>query len=786
MTDDTGYEVILYRKGTAGTITLSKVTADATIGGGVMKRAFQHDENNISSVALTLDNASLIPAENLLHSSCALWSNSVTGALQMGDYVRYSVYPTSTGNKTQVFYGKITEMRPTTDGTLQIVAVDYLKKFEREYNKTVFANYKDLVVKPHVNSNALRAITGITESDIAVPMVWVGFATTDARKTLTGTGTYLALLSDMVDLWEQAQAFQALGDGLIGVRYQYTSMDITTGGNITCAVQADVDGEPSGVDLASSVFSIPLDSTINVAVQVDFTDELSSQPVPLEKGRTYWIVWRCDAAIVGTSVGITYHDITASDPYTVRFYSRCLTPLTGWWYTYPYNFNLRLDFTNYDEVTPDRYMVDAANDRIILANNDTPITTVDSYYTLNRGKVSYYYNTITHQNICDALAALVGSITSTTSGNQTRTFNTYNTVGKKLIDCFKELADVWETSGSWSGYQHAFAHQEISGVQYIGWGKRLSLSDTPAAFTFNHGTDGTVDNEHRIIDYTGLVNRTDVRPAGILVIGGKDASGNPIVASVSDKSLTASFATQMENFTNLEKISDESIVTREDAFKRAYAALDSYRRNTWEGTIRVSGVYPDLFDITWGSGSFGSGKIVGLSISPVGIYQQFFKVRGIVVHENETEITLSNIWFDIENRPTKTFLKTDRSEAFIAEVGMAANLYFACHVDVAFTTTPVYMAFMDASFNQLCVRRILCEVYAAATYSGSGLGLRVYHAEFETENGFTVDGTPIAELGLFAADGTPLLYYDLVASLRNENFYKWKTQRLIVDFSTKS
>jgi hypothetical protein len=224
-----------------------------------------------------------------------------------------------------------------------------------------------------------------------------------------------------------------------------------------------------------------------------------------------------------------------------------------------------------------------------------------------------------------------------------------------------------------------------------------------------------------------------------------------------------------------------------DGFRRGYAAIDSYRRNTWEGTIRVSGVYPDLFDITWGSGSFGSGKIVGLTISPLGIFQELFKVRGIVVHENETEITLSNIWSNIENRPSKTFLKTDRTEAFIAEVGTAVNLYFACHVNTAFITTPVYMAFMDASFNQLSAWPVLCALYRSADYSGnSDLNLYIYHAEFEAGNGFTIDGTPITELGLFAADGTPLLYYDLVSGLRNESFYKWKTQRLIVDFSTKA
>ncbi len=791
MTDDTDYEVILYRKGTAGTITLSKANADATIGGGVMARAWPHDENNVSKLSLVLDNASLIPAENLLSSSCALWSSGVTGALQMGDYVRYSIYPTSTPTtKTQVFYGKIVELRPTTDGTLQIVADDYLKKFDREYNKTVFANYNDMVQKSTTEGIGARSIDNCTESGIVWPPVFVGVATTDLETVLTGTGTYVALLSDMVDLWEQAQAFVALGDGLIGVRYQFTSMGITTGGNITCAIQADNGGEPSGVDLASSVFSIPLNDTINTAVQVDFTNELASHTVPLVKGRKYWVVWRCDAAIVGTSVGITYHDMTASNPYTDRFYSRCLTPLAGWFYTFPYNFNVHLDFADYAEVAPEDYYLSGTT--IVCNSKGVPITTVSGgYYAghILRGKVSYYYGTVTHKAICDALAQLM-ALNSGTSANQSMTLGLYNTVGKKLIDCLKDVADTWELSGSWSGYQHAFMAYESGGSNYIGWGKRHTLSDS-SSFTFSHAIDSVVDDEHRIIDYTGLVNQTDLRPAGILVIGGKDVSGNPIVAAVSDKSLTASFATQMEDFTNIEKVSDQNIVTQADAFNRAYAALDSYQRNAWEGTIRISGVYPNLFDLDPASAFFGSGKIITLNISPIGIVAQKFKVRGIVVHENETEVTLTNIWSAIQNRPSKTFLKTDRTEAFLATVGMEKNVYFNCFVNSSMTTTPAYMTLCDASGTELSTTRVLCVVFPSATYSGSGLGLQVYHAEFEEGNGTTIDGYPVNSIKLYsAATGGSLLatytHYDAGPPVRNEKFYKWRTQRLIVDFATKT
>jgi len=789
MTDDTDYELILYRAGTAGTITLSKSGADSTVSGGVMSRTWIHDENNISQLVVTLDNASLVVTENLLRSSCALWSNSVTGALQMGDYVRYSIYPTSSpSTKTQVFYGKITELRPAADGTLQITARDYLQKFYREYNKIVFNSYNDLAIKPHTDSGGLRTITGISESNIVIPAVFVGFATTDARTTLNGTGTYLDPLYDGTNFFTDAQSFVALGDDLIGLRYYYQSGDITTDGHIHCAIRADVNGLPSGTDIVYSEYLVGLGSNVNTPVQIDFSAGTSS-PAQLTKGSKYWVVFSCDATIVGTFVSIIYHTGTPTTAFDDTYWWRQLPSGTWTQSVAGDNLTLRLDFADYVEVAPADYMVDLPNTRLILRTSNVPVTTVDSYYSIYRGKVSYYYGTITHRDICNTLTCLMGGVAPTTSANQSQTFNLYNTIGKKLIDCFKEIVDVWELGGAWSGFQHAFMAYESGGVQYIGWGKRYTLNQA-AAFIFSWSDDAT-DDHLRILDYTGLVNQIDVRPAGILVIGGKDVNGNPIVASVSDKSLATSFATQMEDFTNVEKISDQNIVSQPDAFRRAYAALDSYARGQWEGTIRVSGVYPDLFVLDPTDGFFGSGKIITLNISPLGIVNQPFKVRGIVVHENETEITLTNVWSSIENRTSKTFLKTDRSEAFLAQVGMEDNVYFQCFKDVALSSTPLYMVLVDAMSVELGAR-VLCSYHPATSYSAAGSGLIVYHAEFEAGNDTTTSGSyPVSHINLYdAVTGGTLkatyYLYDNGPPIRNEQFFKWKTQRLIVDFATKA
>ena len=94
-------------------------------------RRLTRNENDISTLEFQLSNGSNVAAENFLSSSYAGWSGGVTGALQLGDYVKYSLYPTKAPTtKTQYFYGKIVELQQTQDGQLHVKALDYLKKLE--------------------------------------------------------------------------------------------------------------------------------------------------------------------------------------------------------------------------------------------------------------------------------------------------------------------------------------------------------------------------------------------------------------------------------------------------------------------------------------------------------------------------------------------------------------------------------------------------------------------------------------------------------------------------------
>lgn len=787
---DTTYDISFYHKGTAYVLNNNNRTPTNALSSRVMSREYRRDENNPATLILVLSNGSIIPAENMLSSSFAEWSGGAA-ALSLGDYVRYSIVPTSTLSMLQYFYGKVTELRQSTDGRLTVIAKDYLQKLNREVAKMFFDGYSDAEIKPHIITSKLKVINnipGVSEGEPIVPLAHVAFAQTDLQKTLANNslpadGGY----NDLV-LVDVAQSFVTSGNALVGVKIRYSGISVVTPGTITLSIQRDVAGEPSGISMASDTRVVDGGNS-DVTWQVAFTDF----PVRLRFNEKYWIVLTYNESDGSVQVKQTAPE---TDPYATDHLYR--TPKTsGSWATGLANEVVYavLDFLNYEEVTLDNYSYDSATNSVILKDM-TPITTTSftagyDSVSLYRGMASYYWGTITHKEICDGILALA-AIISGTSANQSQTFGIFNTLGKKLIDSLKEAADAWETSGSWTGYQHTFAHYELSGSHYISFGKRQKLTDTPSA-TFSFGTDTATDDERRIIDYSGLVKRTDLRPSVIMVIG-KGGNGNPVVSTVTDQAKSGSFETQMEGFGNFEKLVDENILTLEEADKRAFAAIDSYARDLWEGQIRVSGVYPDLMKTSAadiGGGFFGSGAIVTLNISPLGIVAQPFKVRGISVKENETELTLSNIDFDIQNRLSKMFIKGDKTEAFLAPVGLVTNSYIRCYVDSVVNTATLYMSLQTAAAEITDLKRVACTKVNCATYSGSSLNLNKYHAEFETDNGYTVDGTPIRYVRLYdaATGGSLIATYDLYAAgppIRDERIYKWRTMRLIVEVLTKN
>lgn len=769
---DTDYEIILYRKGTAGTITMAADSSSYVISGS---RKLFRAENEISKLEFSLSNGSTTATQNFLSSSFAGWSGGVTGALQLGDYVRYSLYPTSAPTtKTQYFYGKITDMQQTQDGQLKITALDYLKKLDREYARLFYAGYRDSIVKTATWSSGTVAISGLTDTNIVAPIAYAALAIDDKKETI-GSSTQKA--SENIVTGNVAQAYLATQDGMIGLKVALHNPDGLRTGTIKVALQADNgSGAPSGTDMASDTAYLDGTTTAWVDFDIDFTT--GGVPVMMVANKKYWIVFSYVSGNLLTGATYTVKP-TATYPIQNHLWK---SDGTNWASQANESIKMDVHTVNYSPVDPDNYSFDDSTDSVYCVVDTVAPVATQSFVTPVRGLVSYFYGTLTNQQIADKILGLNTGLSTGSSANQVTTSGTFSTSGKKLIESLRELANQYMTSGTWSGYQLAFAHLDnLDGSHTVKFGKKLTTADA-SSVTFSHGFDTATDSEKRIISYSGLRKKTDLRPPAVTVIG-KDQTDNPICYTVTDQALADSFANRMEGFANSLKIVDEGITTHASVRARAEGTLASYQTNVWEGDIVVSGVYPDLIDTASASASYGSGKVITLNLSPLGIVATKFKVKAVITEANQTTITLSNADVMIENAQKYYNAKTQLTESFFAPVGLVDNIYVAVYCDEVADYSPGYMQLYYS------VGGAVPGLSKAPTkHTQAMLNLNVYHCEFERDDGNT-NGTNIGVIRLRAAAGSgTYIDYDLVVTgppAKNEGFEKFKTSRLIVDFLTK-
>jgi hypothetical protein len=778
MTADTDYEIILYRKGTAGTITYAFGDSSLVISGS---RNYKKDRNEPATVEFALSNGSNVAAENFLSASFAGWSGGVTGALQLGDYVKYSLYTTKTGAKTQVFYGKVVRLQQTKDGQLQVKAVDYLQVLNRKRRKIVYSGYRDRESKSASWSDGYWTISGISEDDVVVPMAHVSLALDDKGDSLWASGstsTAKNLVTGAV-----AQPYVATQDGLLGIEFTLTGLYAYESGTVKVALQADDGtGNPDGTDIISTNITKTGDSSEDY--EINWTS--SSVPRYILSGRLYWIVLTVTG---GTMTGCYCLAGNAVSGYPIPNYL-WKSDGVNWAEQTGKALKITVHTVNYTEMEAGSYVFnDSANQIVVMDTLQSPDPT-QSFVTPVRGLVSYFYGTVNARTIADDLAALNTSLVSASSANMTATSGTFSTMGKRLIESLQELADQYQPSGAWSGYQLAFGHYESGGVQYLKWGRRQTIADS-SYVTFSHGFDTATDDEVRIIDASGLTRRTDLRPPSVTVIG-KDADGDPICYTVTDKALSGGFANRMEGFEDALEINDEGIQVMADAWALGDGRLMAFAFDAWEGQIKVSGVYPELIDPDPTSSTFGSGRVITLNYSPLGIVNQKFTVTGVAVSANETMISISNMDLMVLNAQRYYNTKSQRTEAFYAPVGLVDNMYVAVYYDAAVDWNEGYafMGLADGSGNRLTgLLGVRC-----TKHSVTALNLNVYHAEFEMDNGYSAPPKGVSQVWMgYIADFESLssaylkryYLYNGSAPIRDERFDKFKTSRLIVDFLTK-
>jgi len=753
------YELIIYHG--AGSVTYT-----ASNSSRIVDRQLEWHENYPKILRLVYDNADPVASQNILDSTCAIWTTG-TGALELGDEVKYSDYPTSTGSKTEEFYGKITKLkRDPKTGYLNIEARDFLEYYEaEETGRILYKNYRDSLAGAlaYDFTNQWWEIGSISDPDILLPLVKLEVTANKEALTIATTQN-----GDSPHL-PVAQAFFPTKPLFMGVYFQVKAD--STPCTINISLREDDGGDPAVVSLWSENYTFSGTIYEENSIEVDY-------PVEMVVGGRYWIMF--DAISGGDScVGVQ------TTP-TYGLYPDYKYASGGWQTQTDDNLDVVVGLAEWTDIPESDYEYVPASTEVRIYQLPSGTKGIDyvvwpfQIFATYEAKLHYYYNKHTLEDIFRYLLEMSPAgpvITSSVSTDIGRTLHIYRTQGKSIGDCLRELADVFETSGTYPGRQHVFRHYKYGAYQNVTVRFRYKTSDT-SAFTFSHGRDSSTDDEVRVID-ADLEKDAKQQISGVTVIG-KSPDGHPICAHRDDRALTTSIRNKV-GFPYSISHTDDNLQTLADADVSAYAILDAGKRDVWEGSITVSGVYPDVETDYTVTGYGGSGKIITLNYSPLGIADKF-KVTGYISHPNKTQIFLTNRDFLKENFLTKAITKAELSNAFQSPEDLQTNVYYPAFVDSVVTTATLYME-LSKSENVAIdgSTRVLCTKLANTDYN-----LNVYHAEFEADNGYTIDGTSlVAWINLYdaASGGSKIAGFNVPSY---DEFPKWKTTRIIVDLLCKA
>ncbi len=756
-------ELVLYHG--AGSYTIS-----ATQNQRLLDWTFKWPENRTRELVAVLDNSDT-DSTNLLSSSCNVWTSG-TGALARGDLVRFSLYTTPSGGaKQEVLYGKIVELEQDHKGDLTITANCFLVNLEKlKTDKIVYANYRDDLKTTHGTVGAYYAITGLTDANILAPFVKCAFAVDD-EETVIGDDYGSAQIVQSLKFYDIAQAFVAEQNALIAIKVRAA---LAAGQTIAVSLQEDDGtGKPAGVSLASANFSSPPLGPNDF--EVSFLS--SSKPLDLIPGMKYWLVFHMSVNTGGSDAYLIRDD---TPPYTPQStYSHYLLGSGPWTAVSAVTVTMSVYTTEYAEIDPEDYEFDDANNRAVLHRFPSRGFVMPQTFAVpDRGRVSYYYGTKELDDICDVLIELDTQLTGNTLGYIERPFKIYQTRGKFIADCLRELCDMYEISGSWNGYQHTLLHHYQSGVHYIRIRKRKKTTDA-SSYTFSHGSVAVSDDEARIISID-LRKTVKNRPASVIIIG-KSPSGLPLVAARDDRALSTSVRTAT-GIPLVETITDDNLHTLEEVDKAAWAHLDSLGpRDQWEGSFKIAGTYPELMNLNYVEVTHGSGQIVTLNYPMLGASGLKLKVVGVVCRPNETEAQVTNQDILTVNEFNQNVRRTRTLESFQGPTDPNFAFFFNCFKDAAVTTATLWMQLCKSNGTAIDgLKRVKCTKFSNSQYN-----MNTYHAEFEKDNGHTVDGSSlVTRVELYNAEtgGSEISEYILSTS---EQFPKWTTSRIIVDFNAR-
>lgn len=715
----------------AGTITWDQTNSE------VLSRVWEWAENKPRTVKLRLLNDIKDPARNLLSSSCSRWSSG-TGAMDVGDTVELSLYPTGTGAKTAVFHGTISEISPK-GRVIEVTCLDRLAAYQgigKSIHKTFFGNYLDHVAKPHAIVGDRYGITGVNYANLVMPLVRVEFLCDDQQSGYIGDQRMGISwnVDNAISKW--AQPFYATQDALLGVQV-FISSDGGTSNTLTVAIQRDNgNNEPDGIDMASAIWS---NADVYNFVPINLL-LMSGEPLALSPGRKYWVVFTPSGYVGGNSMMKIDDDITPA----LRYYS------AGGWQDEIISgeklaIRMKFDTANYAEVRSSEYRYEADNGRIIL--NKLPSSTFSQtqiYANPIRGRITGYYgySGVTTWDVMYGIIRM-GPCSPSVSSSIVRRIDLYRTKGRYFSDCLEELAEVREDSGLWTGSQYAIAHSYRSGTDYIHVSRRKRAEVDASVRTFSYGSDvgEDRDEERRIRSFEPM--RTIKGRACRVVVNGTDQDGDPILVVVSDESESGGGYSAKSKIMLEISITDDTLKTPQDCAVAGWAKLDSISRDQWEGELVLSGVFPELMDLNYTSPTFGSGQIITLNDSRYGIVNQKFKVKSVKVDNNTTTVSISNFSPLINNAFEDTSATTLKNEAFLAPTDGQQQMYLRV----------VYDGVINSSYGLMRLRR---QGYGDISNGGAmspvtvlpgGHNQRILHAVFHSWVGYAGNASPSEMVG---------------------------------------
>jgi len=797
--------------GTAGVLTLD----DASNATRVESRTYQRTENYPATVVIQLNNEYSVDATNIMHADFAGWSAG-TGAIALGDTLTYSMCPssfsitTADGALAQYFSGYITDIQSPGPNLVQITARDLLYLYDNQYYSMTWAASRAdwtvypiefLSTAPHIGKFCANGV----QTTGAYPGPVFDVLTDDSVMTygldITSNGdTNVAL--EVGDKF--AQPFYAEHDGVYAIGFFNAQTYSGPDPNIMrFSIQKDNgSNRPDGTELYG--FEWDNSNTLADYYQPFYWENgysggvspAADDPIFLTKGKKYWLVCEFHATDTTTPGTITMRRESDGEylggdttPYCWLYDSSA-----GTWSALAGNACMWLLGGTYTAIPGSdyEYYYDGAEGNLVVNKfsgtmpmSDTGVIGFSSsapglswnfwsQYTL-RARCSYYYGHLDLDDVINNVAELESQLMFTDGdANIDLPIPVYRSHGKTLGDCLRELCDLYGYSYSGTYGQLTICAYESAGDHHIAWGRRRTLADTSAGTI----ADYTSPTSAKITN-VNLVKTSAKRPASVRVIG-KSPTGMPLIATRNDRALGATSYYTKSAMRNMQVVTDESLTTLEQVNARAYAELDALNHDVWEGTITVSGCFPQLFSLD--AGFEGSGVIVSVTYDPLNLSVEKFKVTSIETDGYTTAISVTS-----KPRLQKNFVRDTnatimRTDAFATDIDTSTTAHIygfddsavadsTCHIELCSGITTPLTGHTRVAATQLTVPT---GVTAYDTY--------VYYAVIEPDNGY---GT-IQRVYLYgAATGGAALaeYYIALEHAAGGEPYKWKNQRVIVELA---